>query len=146
MYFFQLPGLPELLLGGRRFAALRRLLENDSPSAFDADDIERYVTAARQAGSLRGGLNYYRAAMRRSPLQLQRDARVITRPVLVIWGAKDRHLGIKLATPDAHWVPNARVEIFPHATHWVHMEEPDRVTGLIADFSSAPEGQELAPA
>ena len=136
MLFFQLPRIPELVLGARRFAFLRKLLpsEAESHAAFSEEDVERYVIAAARSESLRGGLNYYRAAMRRNPLRVQEDLRTIDHPTLVVWGAKDGVLRPELAAPDPAWVPNARVELIPDASHWVHMDEPERVNSLVLDF------------
>jgi pimeloyl-ACP methyl ester carboxylesterase len=55
----------------------------------------------------------------------------------VIWGQRDRHLGAELAEPDAADVPNLeRVVRLPEASHWVHQDEPERVSELLADFFS----------
>jgi pimeloyl-ACP methyl ester carboxylesterase len=63
-----------------------------------------------------------------------RDVEGIT-PTLVIWGQRDRYLGPKLAEPEHDDVPNLdRVERLPEASHWVHHDEPERVTQLLTDF------------
>ena len=64
-------------------------------------------------------INYYRAALRRSPRKALDRLSPIDAPMLVIWGERDRHLGSELAEPDPKWVPNVRVERLPEATHWV---------------------------
>ena len=52
-----------------------------------------------------------------------------------IWGQDDRYLGSELAEPDHDDVPNPdRVERLPDAWHWVHHDEPERVTRLLTDF------------
>ena len=136
MFFFQLPRIPETLLGARRFTVLRKLLpsEAEHPGAFTNEDLERYVTAATRSESFRGGLNYYRAAFRQNPLRLQDDLRTIEHPVLIVWGAKDGALRPELAAPDPGWVPNATLELIPDASHWVHMDAPDHVNSLVLDF------------
>jgi pimeloyl-ACP methyl ester carboxylesterase len=54
---------------------------------------------------------------------------------LVIWGQRDRYLGEELAEPDHDDVPNLdRVERLADASHWVHHDEPERVTRLLIDF------------
>ena len=53
---------------------------------------------------------------------------------LVIWGMRDRHLGSELAQPLPQWVPNARMERLPQATHWVQHDEPERVNELLIEF------------
>ena len=75
-------------------------------------------------------INYYRGATRYSP-----QIRTVTAPTLVIWGQRDRYLGPDLAEPERDDVPNLdRVERLPDASHWVHHDEPERVTQLLVDF------------
>ncbi len=136
MFFFQLPWLPERALRARHFVALRRILRRDPvrPGAFSAEDIERYVEAAAQPGALTASINYYRAAFRRNPRRVRAEPRRIEAPVLVIWGEQDRYLGAELAEPDPAWVPNARVERVPDASHWVQVDRPARVNALLLEF------------
>jgi epoxide hydrolase 4 len=136
MFFFQLPRLPEALLRANDFATLRRLFRTDPVrrGAFSEADIERYVEAARQPGALTGGINYYRALFRQGFGRARASIRPIEAPVLVIWGEQDRYLGAELAEPDPALVPHARVERLPDASHWVHLDRPERVNALLLDF------------
>ena len=134
--FFQLPWLPEAALRAGNGAALRWLFRTDPlrPGAFTEEDIDRYVAAFAQPGTLTAALNYYRAAVQRNWLDARQELRRIERPVLVIWGLQDRALGPELAEPDRRWVPDARVEYLPDASHWVQHDRPDRVNALLLDF------------
>jgi pimeloyl-ACP methyl ester carboxylesterase len=136
MFFFQLPWLPEASLRAGDFATLRRTLRSDParPGAFSAEDIDRYVEALARPGALSGAVNYYRALFRQDPRRLAAGLRRIDAPVLVIWGERDRYLGAELAEPGREWVPNARVERVATASHWVHLDEPDRVNALLLHF------------
>jgi epoxide hydrolase 4 len=136
MFFFQLPRLPEALLRANDFATLRRLFRTDPVrrGAFSEADIERYVEAARQPGALTAGINYYRALFRQGFGRARASIRPIEAPVLVIWGEQDRYLGAELAEPDLALVPHARVERLPDASHWVHVDRPERVNALLLDF------------
>jgi pimeloyl-ACP methyl ester carboxylesterase len=130
-FFFQIPRLPERVLRRHDFHALRKAFRDDGlPDA----EIERYVEALRREGALRGGINYYRAMMRDVATRSLPRFRRIDAPVLVIWGERDRVLGRDMARPDPEWVPNARVEFLPEATHWVQRDEPERVNSLLVDF------------
>lgn len=60
--------------------------------------------------------------------------RRIEAPVLVIWGEGDRYLVPELAEPDPAWVPNARVERLPDASHWVQQDRPEKVNELLLGF------------
>ncbi len=134
MFFFQIPGLPEKLIARDDFSFAKRSLRADSPKAFSDVDLERYVEAWSQPGALTGMINYYRAALRRSPRAAQASLVPIQTRTLVIWGERDRHLGAELAEPLPEWVPNVRVERIPEATHWVQHDAPERVNELLVGF------------
>ncbi|MGA8352801.1 MAG: alpha/beta hydrolase [Solirubrobacteraceae bacterium] len=134
MFFFQIPRLPEYLLARDNFSFAKRSLRADSPGAFSDADLERYAQAWAQPGALTGMVNYYRAALRRSPRAALAQLVPIQTQTLVIWGMRDRHLGSELAQPLPQWVPNARMERLPQATHWVQHDEPERVNELLIEF------------
>ena len=141
---FQVPKLPEYLLGRGDYGWLRRLLERGptNPEAFSAGDIERYRRAIARPGALRAALNYYRALGR---TQLRRrvcrtDADRIARTdvsTLLIWGERDAALGIDLTHGLDQWVSNIRVERLPEASHWVQNDAPERVNDLLYEFLEA---------
>jgi pimeloyl-ACP methyl ester carboxylesterase len=134
MFFFQIPGLPERLLARDNFAFAKRSLRADSPKSFSDADLERYVEAWSEPGALTGMINYYRAALRRSPRAAQASLLPIQARTLVIWGERDRHLGAELAEPLPQWVPNVHIERIAEATHWVQHDEPERVGQLLVEF------------
>ena len=139
MLFFQLPWLPELAARARGWWGWRRPFEKDArPGAFTPQDIQRYVEAWSQPGAPTGMINPYRAAGRQRPGRGEARIRPVEAPTLVIWGQRDRHLGPELAAPERRDVPNLeRVVRLPEASHWVHQDEPDRVSELLVDFFSA---------
>ncbi|HEV3035206.1 MAG TPA: alpha/beta hydrolase [Solirubrobacteraceae bacterium] len=141
MFFFQLPVIPERLLAANDFAAAKRALRAESPDAFSDADVERYVEAWSQPGALTTMINYYRAALRRSPRSALARLRPIDVPVLVIWGQRDSVLGSELAEPESKWVSDVRVERIPQATHWVQHDAPERVNELLTGFFGAAESQ-----
>jgi pimeloyl-ACP methyl ester carboxylesterase len=80
-------------------------------------------------------INYYRSLVRQSQKKAEAALRPILAPTLVIWGERDRYLGPELAEPDHDDVPNQdRDERLPDASHWVHHDEAERVTQLLAEF------------
>jgi epoxide hydrolase 4 len=99
--------------------------------AFTEEELALYREAFAQPGALTAMINYYRAAMREG---LPRSPRRIDAPVLVLWGDEDQHLVPELAEPRKDLVPNARVEHFADASHWIHREHPERVTERLLAF------------
>ena len=58
-----------------------------------------------------------------------RDAKRITAPTLIIYGAHDRLVDPRLAGRAAHAFPGARILVLPRTGHLAHMEHP----ALVAD-------------
>jgi epoxide hydrolase 4 len=134
-FFFDLPELPETVVHADRWRFFRHFLRDARPGAFTAQDIERYVEAWSQPGAATAMINYYRASVRQSQKRAEEQLRRIQAPTLVIWGQADRYLGPELAEPEHDDVPNLdRVERLPDASHWVHHDEPERVTQLLTGF------------
>jgi pimeloyl-ACP methyl ester carboxylesterase len=135
IFFFQLPWLPEASIRARDFAGLRETFRREPtrPGAFSEADIDRYVEAMARPRALTGAINYYRAFVQHG-LAERRLLRRIDAPVLVIWGERDRYLGQELAEPPRAWVPHARVERLPDASHWVQVDQPERVNALLCEF------------
>jgi pimeloyl-ACP methyl ester carboxylesterase len=140
VFFFQMPWLPEWFLRRRNFAFLDRTLTRDRirPGVFTAEDIEAYKRALAQPGALTATVNYYRAALRRRPGAILRDLHPIEVPTLLIWGERDRYLGIRLTEELEQWVPNLRIERLPNASHWVQNDQPERVNELLIEFFGRP--------
>jgi pimeloyl-ACP methyl ester carboxylesterase len=140
MFFFQIPRLPEKVIRAGDFALLRSVFRSDpvQPEAFTAEDIERYIEAMAQPGSLTASLNYYRALLR-YPGETRALLQRVEAPVLVIWGERDRFLSRRLAEPPRLWVPNLmRVKRLPNASHWVAEDRPLEVNTLLLDFLRSP--------
>lgn len=101
--------------------------------AFTAEDIAQYKRAFDQPGALTAAINYYRAALRHRS-RMTRRLRQIPAPTLLIWGKRDRYLGLRLSEGLTPWVPNLRVERLPEASHWVQNDAPERVNELLVEF------------
>ena len=149
--FFQLPWLPERIMGAGDCAAVARALREDSaPGAFSDADVDRYREAFSDPTTRRAAVDYYRAAFRRAvregvsslpgvapPSGPAPDAPVRA-PTLLLWGVRDRALSPRLTVGLEEWVPDLRVERLPGASHWVQADAPDRVNEeLIAFFDAA---------
>jgi pimeloyl-ACP methyl ester carboxylesterase len=131
-FTFQIPWLPERLLGRDGGRSLAGALQRDARiGAFSAADLEAYREAWSQPGALRSMVHWYRAAMRHPPPKAPLRVRPKT---LVLWGARDRYLLPPVAHASAALCDDGRLEFFNNATHWLHLEEPEVVNRAILNF------------
>ncbi|WP_432708193.1 alpha/beta fold hydrolase [Pedobacter sp.] len=116
---FQLPWLPEQVLGTLNFAALRSMVEaSGRDNAFKPGELQRYAKAWAQPGSLTAMLNYYRGLrLRKKP---DRPAHILC-PTLLLWGEKDSFLEHHVARTSLKHCSNGRLYIVKGATHWLHL-------------------------
>lgn len=121
---FQIPALPERLLGRRRGpmgleAILRR-------SGLDPAHVEEYGRALSSPGALTAALNWYRA------LPFQRPTSVAARvgvPTRLVWGEQDQFLGRRAAEATGRFVDDDyRFVPLAGAGHWL----PERHGGDVA--------------
>jgi len=138
MLAFQLPWLPERVLGAGGCALLRRaLVRRGVPGAFTAADLDRYRAGWQRPGELTGALAPYRALARRFRAARGRVPTPVAAPVLVIWGERDPYLGRALADPCAGAARALRVERIAEAGHFVQADAAERVTALLLAFIRA---------
>jgi epoxide hydrolase 4 len=133
--FFQLPWLPERVLGAFDHALLARVLR-ESPArrgAFDEAEIARHRATWNRPGALTAMLNWYRAALRAAPAVARRHYEIAA-PTLVLWGMRDRYLHPSLCEQLDRWAPGVRVVKFPDASHWLMEDEPARVNAELVAF------------
>lgn len=131
--FFQLPWLPEWLLGRRNGAMLAKAMESSSlPGTFPPAAMDRYRAAWGHPGALTAMLNWYRAALRtQTPPAADETIHVAT---LVLWGALDRFLDRAMARPSVEHCERGALTVIEDATHWLHHEKPARVNARILEF------------
>lgn len=135
--FFQLPWLPEQVLGagnGLGAALLMRL--SSRPGAFAARHLQPYRRAWRRPRALHSMLNWYRALRRASSSQPATQR--VSQPALIIWGRKDVALGPSLAHLSLQMCDDGRLVYIDEASHWVQHEAAPRVNSLLLNFLGAP--------
>lgn len=134
--FFQLPALPERLLAADGYRAMKEsLMRSSRPGTFTADDLAIYQRAWEQPGALTAMLNWYRAL----PLSPRRDSALrLSMPVLVPWGLRDRFLERGLAEASLALCERGEALFIESATHWLHLEEAERVNNALIAFMRRP--------
>ena len=137
---FQLPWLPEYILGRKYAEAIGKMLSSTAvqKSAFPPDVLARYREAMSKPGALRASIAYYRTLLRH-PLKSGFGKKVptkITVHTLLIWGEQDVALDIALTEGLDAWVPNLQVKRIADSGHWVQQEKPELVNTYLAEFLS----------
>ncbi|MBV8553448.1 MAG: alpha/beta fold hydrolase [Acidobacteriaceae bacterium] len=132
MLFFQIPKVPEFVFSANNFRVGIRALERSSrPGTFSPNELERYREAWSQPGAMRGMIHWYRTLSRSRPTPLPGKVQV---PALILWGVRDKFLMAEMARESVYECSAAKLICFEDATHWLHHEEPERVTALLAEF------------
>lgn len=130
--FFQLPWVPEAVLGSFGFAGLKAMMRGTARAGtFEPGALERYARAWSRPGALTAMLHYYRA-LRERPTG-GTPAR-ITPPTLILWGSEDSALERHLAEAGLALCEEGRLVVLEGASHWLHLEQPERVKAELLGF------------
>lgn len=128
--FFQLPLVPEALLSANGFALLRASLTRTSKSdAFDAKLLGDYQDAWSEPRAIMSMLNWYRAMAMARPLSTPVEA-----PTLIVWGNLDAALEPGLADDALKYCARGSLCRVEDGTHWLHHEQPVRISAQLCDF------------
>lgn len=159
MFFFQIPWLPETLLGANHAWSIANMMRKAPvrTDAITADDVAVLRDAAAKPDALHSAINYYRAAFRSPetraswPSWLQRfvygdapaptarrtldDWPKIACPTLLVWGEEDIALTKDLTYGmESLFTGPFRIQYVPGCGHFVQEEEPALVNGYLLDF------------
>jgi pimeloyl-ACP methyl ester carboxylesterase len=66
-------------------------------------------------------------------------------PFLVVWGERDPIIPVEHARAAHRLVPGSRLEIFPNAGHFPHLDDPLRFVRLLTDFMRTTEPAHVDP-
>lgn len=136
--FFQIPWLPEQLLGRNGARAVGEAIRGSSvhPERFPDEEIAVYQRNAAQAGALTAMINYYRALVRGGGARRQREAGypLIEAPTLMVWGEEDVALTKETTFGTEAYVRDLTVRYLPRVSHWVQQEAPEIVNPMIKAF------------
>jgi pimeloyl-ACP methyl ester carboxylesterase len=133
--FFQLRGIAEDAIARDDFSYLWRTFRAADPGSawLSHDDIQHFVDALARPGALTAALSYYRQLLRNGATALS-PARVITAPVLLLWGELDPYLGPWMADNLEPWAPAILVRRFATAGHWLNQQMPEQVNAELRAF------------
>jgi pimeloyl-ACP methyl ester carboxylesterase len=135
IFFFQIPWLPEFLLGRRQGRATSELIPKTAcrPARFPDEVLEVYRQNAARPGGLRAMINWYRAAVRSGGLGRSRSGSVptIAMPTLFLWGDADAALSIRTTRGTEKYVSDLTFRIFPGVSHWIQQEAPEAVNAML---------------
>ncbi len=138
--FFQLPWLPERLLGARSQRAIGEAFRRScvNPEQFPDAVLEVFRQAAARPGALTAMLNYYRAFIRGGGARRQKrlGPRTIETPTLMLWGEQDVALTRETTYGTAAFVSDLTLRYLPQASHWVQQDAPETVNRMLRAWLS----------
>ncbi len=146
MFVFQLPYLPEFLVGHDRARSLEKVVRGwavhqDHITDHDVDVIRDNASIP---GALTAMINYYRAALRELISNKPRGGKTKIRvPTLLIWGEQDIALGKELTQGLDKYVTDLTVRYIPDASHWVQQDTPEAVNRELSAFVGGPKPEQL---
>jgi epoxide hydrolase 4 len=133
--FFQLPWLPEKILGRCHGRGAAELIRNTSckPALFTDEILEIYRFNAARPGGLRAMLNWYRGFFRSGGLKhfFGRHIPVIRIPTLFLWGDSDVALSLRTTRGTEKYVSDLTFRVLPGVSHWIQQEAPEEVNAMI---------------
>lgn len=135
IFFFQQPEVPEKTLSDNNYAMLKYTLKDMAinKKLWDKETLAKYVEALKMP-ALRCGINYYRAAVQ-YPLRAKQTRLKVRCPTLVIWGQRDKALGVELTRHFPSIVEGPyTIKFIPDVGHWVQQEAPELVNKYILEF------------
>jgi len=133
--FFQIPKLPEMMLGRNRAAGIRGAFRNMAidKTRFPRAVLDVYADAALRPGALTAMINWYRAAVKYRDRMEIGDGTVDV-PTLIIWGEEDSALGLETLEGTDRYVADLTIRRLPGVSHWVQQEAPEAVNAILADW------------
>ncbi len=126
---FQFADVAEELLMRDDWKLFRQFVRGDG-------DLERYIADLSRPGALTAGLNWYRAnAAPAGQLRERSSFPAVTVPTLGIWSSGDHYLTeAPIARSGEHVDAEWRYERIEGASHWMQVDEPDRLNDLLLGF------------
>jgi pimeloyl-ACP methyl ester carboxylesterase len=130
---FQFEGTAEDLLRHDDWYLFREFLQGDG-------DVEDYIASLSQPGALTAALNWYRATFPVARLLAPAPKLPpVHAPTLGIWSTGDHYLPEYRMLRSADYVAGPwRYERIEDASHWIPLDQPQRVNHLLVEFLPSP--------
>jgi pimeloyl-ACP methyl ester carboxylesterase len=149
IFFFQIPKVPEFLLGMRGAKAISAMFTTMAvdKSRFPEEVLSIYCKKARQPNALTAMINYYRALFRSWPTfkKWRTMEKKLEVPTLMIWGEKDTALGKELTYGTEKLVKDFTMRYLPDVSHWVQQEAPETVNAMMEAWITGKEVPKAGP-
>jgi pimeloyl-ACP methyl ester carboxylesterase len=129
------PVLGELFFMTATRSGMRQFMKRTNPKSFPAPYGDHMFELYRDKGTRRAVLELYR----NTPIAPHVAAiapllREHPRPTLVVWGAKDPYLKVRLAERQREVFRDARVTLLPGSGHWPLADDPAAVVAAVVPF------------
>lgn len=141
MFFFQ-HALSDMVVGMNDLSFIDDLWADWSPGYDASEDLPHVKDCLRDPANLQAALGYYRATLGGVGVDPSLDdvqnkgSNLTQQPTLYLHGRTDGCMGIEVAEMAASFLtsPGSRMEVVDDAGHFLHVERPDHVNGLVVDF------------
>lgn len=132
------PGLGELFFATSSRGGMRRFMKATNPPAFPQAYGDHLYDLYQDKGTRRAVLKLYRnTPIAPHVAAIAPKLREHPRPALVVWGAKDPYLKVRLAERQREVFRDAEVTILPGSGHWPLADAPDAVIAAVLPFLRA---------
>ncbi len=134
--FFKLPFLPELVArAGGWWLLTHNLRRTSRAGTFEGETLTVFQSAWARDNAISSMINVYRSGFRRQPLPEDGKPPV---PVHYVFGGRDAYMPRAASELTAEVLGKNAVVELPEASHWLLLEEPERIGQLLSDFFGEP--------
>jgi pimeloyl-ACP methyl ester carboxylesterase len=139
------PGVGELFFATSSRRGSRAFMKRTNPPTFPLEFADAMYDMYADKGTRRAVLRLYRATdLEPHVAAIAPRLREEPRPTLVVWGAKDPYLKVRLARRQREVFRDATVIELPGSGHWPLADDPRTVVGLVVPFLREQAGETAA--